>query len=227
MGKLLVVLGLMLVSLAIVLCGCTTNEIQQKTDDTSKITGTWEAADQTGATGTLIYKFYSNGNYKWYDTENLGGWNFEGTWNWTDGQIVVYQTYPVEQTRYIDYYFTDNDQTLTITLGNEGSMTLTKLQEETDDTSKITGNWSGETPKAPTWIGIFEFYTNGSYHWYDPDDLSGWNFEGTWSWSEGQIANVQTYPADKTSSWDYYFTDNDQTLTITLGNEGTYTLSKI
>ena len=202
-------------------------------DDTDKIIGTWSVEFPQAPPeweGTVIFHFYSTGNFRWYDPEDLGGYNFEGTWDWVEGQIVLYQTYPSEDTFYRDYFFTNNDQTLTLIIGTEGTFVLTKMQDELDDTDKIIGTWSVEFPQAPPeWEGTvtWKFYSNGSYHLYDPENLEGYNFQGNWDWVEGQIVLYQTYPYEGTFYRDYYFTDGDQTLTIIIGTEGVFVLTKM
>ncbi len=209
------------------------SKMQGEVDDTDKIIGTWSVEFSQSPPeweGTIIFHFYSNGNFRWYDPENLGGYNFEGTWDWVEGQIVLYQTYPYEGTFYRDYFFTNNDRTLTLIIGTEGTFILTKMQDEVDDTNKIIGSWSVESPQAPPeWEGTvtWKFYSNGSYHLYDPENLGGYNFQGNWDWVEGQIVLYQTYPYEGTFYRDYYFTDDDQTLTIIIGTEGVFILIKM
>jgi len=208
------------------------SKMQDEVDDTDKIIGTWSVEFPQAPPeweGTIIFHFYSNGNFRWYDPEDLGGYNFEGTWDWVEGQIVLYQTYP-EDTLYRDYFFTNNDQTLTLIIGTQGTFVLTKMQDEVDDTDKIIGTWSVEFPQAPPGWGetiIWKFHSNGSYHLYDPEDLDGYNFQGSWDWIEGQIVLYQTYPYEGTFHRDYFFTNNDQTLTLIIETEGTFILTKI
>ena len=102
-------------------------------DDFEKFVGTWEFVESPQAPpdweGMIVHKFYSNGTFKWYDIKNLGGYKFEGTWELAYGQLVTHWTYPDTKTETFDYLFSDNDQRLTLTLGNT-SMAFSKTLEE-------------------------------------------------------------------------------------------------
>jgi hypothetical protein len=196
------------------------------TSDSEKFIGTWTLTDPPGGEGTVIYKFFSNGNFRWLDINDLGGYNIEGTFELVDSQLVLHWTYPTVQTLTMDYVFSNSDQTLTLSLQGT-SMVLTKMQDEVDDTAKIIGKWSVEFPQAPPgWDAtiFWEFYSNGSYHLYDPDNLSDYNFQGTWSWVEGQIVLHQN---GDVLHRDYFFTNSDQTLTIVIGTQGVFILTKM
>lgn len=119
----LIIAGIVLISFAVVLSGCTS----VRTDD-EKILGKWLSGEAPGAeSDTLIWNFFSNGSFSLNLTE-AGIENSTITWmtyEIIDGTLIMALA-DIEIP--LNYSFSNNDNTLTFIDKDDGSSTaLIKL----------------------------------------------------------------------------------------------------
>ncbi len=155
-------------------------------NDFDKLIGTWTTDDEDAILSSVT--FYQDGA----SSSSKG----DGTFEVSDGELIT-DYYDVGGGIYtFEYFFSDNDNTLTLTDVTMGKIAVyTKQTSESNDFDKFIGAWVKEETVSIT------FFSDGTYS-------SG--VDGTFELSDGKL--VLTNLGD---TFDYLFSDDGNTLALT------------
>jgi len=224
--------------------------------DEQKLIGTWDMISITVESNGETQTFDGDDNSMSFNSDHTATSNLESTsqdtWELKNGQICVTSidsTYGYdEQIQCMDYNFSDDDKTLTLSYtttyedsyGIEQTMRYTILLnkkttfngegEETDSSYDFLGAWE-QTSDDPysSYNQTWTFYSNGSVKM----EAEYSEYSTSTSWATYQIKNNQLcltyiYVGDEYEMcYDYQFSGNKNNLSITYYSELTYTFTKI
>jgi len=126
MKKHIIVVGIILMLVSVGLCGCNEEKLQNGENNEidsayEKLIGTWKLTYDE----EYMLTFYEDGKFE-------QGEHILGNWSLSNGKLIMdaidntTEDHPSEFTIIFDYYFSDNNQKLTITIITGQSMTYTK-----------------------------------------------------------------------------------------------------
>lgn len=186
MKKQLIAVGIMVTLLVIGFSGCTENS----SEDRSKFIGKWLSNQN-------LFIFYSNGTF---DSVFYGDSN-DGTWELKDEKLVMYWNYGE---MIMDYSFSNNDDTLTLSLAGDDGTYAPEIFTRQYGEQKLFGTWKQEN-------GDLELTLNsdGTYVWGDSS--------GTYEYDNDKLY-MNFGNTDLT--YEYEFSDYDIILTLTYVDTG-------
>ena len=120
MKKELVIFGIITLLITVGLNGCTENNNGSSKTNEEKILGKWTGTSSDSAQ-TITFNFYANGSC-FLTVNEKSEW---ATYTMTDQNLTTKQINTVTTT--FDYFFSDNDNTLTLTVvGTESKIVFTR-----------------------------------------------------------------------------------------------------